>query len=58
MLDIFLYVAKFLNAIFSSEIFGFPLLISLIIIGTLYSGGSFFITYFVFLIIFLPQDEC
>ena len=36
MLDIFLYVAKFLNAIFSFEIFGFPLLISLIIIGTLY----------------------
>lgn len=36
MLDIFLFIAKVLNSIFLYEIFGLPLLILLIIIGTLY----------------------
>lgn len=36
MLDIFLFIAKFLDKIFSFEILGFPLLILLIVIGTLY----------------------
>lgn len=41
MLDIFLFVANVLNSIFSYEIFGFPLLISLIIITTLYLSIKF-----------------
>ena len=41
MLDIFLFIANILNSIFSYEILGFPLLISLIIIATLYLSIKF-----------------
>ena len=41
MLDIFLFVANVLNSLFSYEFFGFPLLVSLIIIATLYLSIKF-----------------